>query len=160
MAAGLFDEDFKQYGGEDEELGFRLKRTGIRIVYAADALVWDADEGLTFEGVCGKYRQYGERGGALLFSKCPGYVSAFNMLEPVDFRADGIGVTLRKLLLRIVIVSPAARLIRIGLCAVDRRPLLFDPPGILYKYALTSSYLDGVKARNDVKRREGDSNGF
>jgi GT2 family glycosyltransferase len=35
---GRFDEDFTGYGHEDLELGYRLQRAGLPIVYAADAV--------------------------------------------------------------------------------------------------------------------------
>jgi len=41
LSAGLFDESFSGYGGEDEELAFRLVQNGVRIVWGADAHVWD-----------------------------------------------------------------------------------------------------------------------
>lgn len=40
-AAGGFDEDFRSWGGEDLELGFRLARHGLR--FAADADAWAVD---------------------------------------------------------------------------------------------------------------------
>ncbi|HEV2419180.1 MAG TPA: glycosyltransferase [Terriglobia bacterium] len=35
---GMFDEDFDTYGYEDIELGFRLQKAGIRLLYNADAI--------------------------------------------------------------------------------------------------------------------------
>jgi GT2 family glycosyltransferase len=39
-AAGSFDERFREYGWEDLELGFRLRRRGIPSILARDALVY------------------------------------------------------------------------------------------------------------------------
>src|ERR1700737_2123472 len=39
-AAGGFDESFREYGWEDLELGFRLRRMGVPSVLAKDALVY------------------------------------------------------------------------------------------------------------------------
>lgn len=36
-AAGRFDESFAEYGNEDVDLGVRLRRDGVRLVYRADA---------------------------------------------------------------------------------------------------------------------------
>jgi GT2 family glycosyltransferase len=38
--AGLFDEDFKIYGNEDLELSYRLRKSGISIVFCSDALAY------------------------------------------------------------------------------------------------------------------------
>jgi GT2 family glycosyltransferase len=38
LAAGLFDESFTIYGNEDVDLGLRLGRMGVELVFSADAL--------------------------------------------------------------------------------------------------------------------------
>lgn len=38
--AGLYDESFRVYGNEDTELSLRLIQSGVRLVYAADALAY------------------------------------------------------------------------------------------------------------------------
>lgn len=38
LEAGLFDEHFKEYGNEDLELSWRLRKSGIPLVYCKDAL--------------------------------------------------------------------------------------------------------------------------
>jgi len=151
LRIGLFDEYFSSYGGEDEELGFRLVGNGIRIVFGAEANMWDADSLLTLEGECSKYRSYGEKSGALLFAKCPDYrkYSAFSLLEPIDIYSDGIGVVIKKILLRLVMLPRLARYLRKALLFIDQRPLAIDPPGIFYKYVLSASYLEGVQARKE-----------
>jgi hypothetical protein len=115
--------------------------------------MWDADSLLTLEGECSKYRSYGERSGALLFAKCPDYrkYSAFSRLEPIDTRSDGIGAVIKKILLRLLMLPRLARYLRRALSFIDQRPLPFDPPGIFYKYVLSASYLEGVKARKNRK---------
>jgi chondroitin synthase len=153
LKVGLFDEAFSSYGGEDEELGFRLFGNGIRIVFGVEANMWDADSSLTLEGECSKYRSYGEKSGALLFAKCPDYrkYSAFSRLEPIDTRLDGKGTAIKKLLLRLLMLPRLARFMRSALSFIDQRHLPFDPPGILYKYVLSASYLEGVRARRKRK---------
>ncbi|OGO62062.1 MAG: hypothetical protein A2032_06520, partial [Chloroflexi bacterium RBG_19FT_COMBO_49_13] len=38
MEAGLFDDHFKEYGNEDLELSWRLRQSGIQLVYCSEAL--------------------------------------------------------------------------------------------------------------------------
>lgn len=40
LRVGLFDEAFTQYGNEDLELSVRLRRAGVRLVYAPEALAY------------------------------------------------------------------------------------------------------------------------
>ncbi|MBU1575743.1 MAG: glycosyltransferase family 2 protein [Candidatus Edwardsbacteria bacterium] len=40
VKAGLFDESFKTYSCEDTELGYRLKKSGLRFVYQPKAAGW------------------------------------------------------------------------------------------------------------------------
>jgi GT2 family glycosyltransferase len=42
LRVGLFDEAFRVYGNEDLELSVRLKRAGVRLVYAPGALAYQA----------------------------------------------------------------------------------------------------------------------
>jgi len=153
LKAGLFDETFSGYGGEDEELGVRLVGSGICIVFGAEALVWDADSSLTLKDACSKYRRYGESSGALLFAKCPDYrkYSAFSRLEPIDIHSDVIGAVVKKILIRLAVLPRLARYLRRALSFIDQRPFPYDPPGIFYKYVLSASYLEGVKARKNRK---------
>jgi chondroitin synthase len=153
LRVGLFDETFSSYGGEDEELGFRLVNNGIRIVFCAEANMWDADSSITLEGECSKYRSYGEKSGALLFTKCPDYrkYSAFSLLEPIDTHSEGKGVVIKKMLLQLMVLPRLARHLRMALSFIDLLPFPIDPPGIFYKYVLSASYLEGVKARKNRK---------
>jgi glycosyltransferase involved in cell wall biosynthesis len=153
LRVGLFDETFSSYGGEDEELGFRLFSSGIRIVFGAEANMWDADRLLSLEGECSKYRSYGERSGARLFAKCPDYrkYSAFSRLESINAHDDGAGGVIKKMLFRSVVLPRLARYLQKALSILDHRPLPWDPPGIFYLYVLSASYLAGVKARKKRK---------
>lgn len=151
MAVGLFDETFSGYGGEDEEMGFRLFCSGVRIIFGADAVIWDADDGLTLQIAYSNYKRYGADSGGVLFAKYPEYCrySPFSRLEPIDTHSDSIGVVIKKILLRLVMLPWLARYLCRALAFIDQRPLPFDPPGIFYKYILSASYLEGVYARKN-----------
>ena len=57
IAAGGFDERFREYGWEDLELGFRLRRMGVRSLLASDALVYHYKPALGREQFTGMARQ-------------------------------------------------------------------------------------------------------
>jgi glycosyltransferase involved in cell wall biosynthesis len=49
--AGSFDEDFRGYGFEDTELGYRLQKNGLRLLYNPDALAYHHKH-VTFAEAC------------------------------------------------------------------------------------------------------------
>jgi glycosyltransferase involved in cell wall biosynthesis len=54
----VFDEDFKTYGWEDTELGYRLERTGMRLLYNAEAVA-DHDHPTDLVRFCRRQYQVG-----------------------------------------------------------------------------------------------------
>jgi glycosyltransferase involved in cell wall biosynthesis len=52
---GVFDEDFKTYGFEDAELGYRLERRGLRLLYNPDA-VGHHVKFMSFQDACKRAR--------------------------------------------------------------------------------------------------------
>ena len=54
----VFDEDFKRYGWEDAELGYRLERNGMRLLYNADAVAYH-DHPTTLLQFCRRQYQVG-----------------------------------------------------------------------------------------------------
>jgi glycosyltransferase involved in cell wall biosynthesis len=147
LSVGLFDDAFTGYGGEDEEMGFRLYKNGVRLIFGERATMWDADSSSTFEKVCLKYKSYGENSGRILFNKWPDYgdFSLFSLLEPINFETDKIKKVIIKIFIRCALSPLFAKIVRIFLYRIDN--LQFDPPALLYKYVLAFSYLEGVKLR-------------
>ena len=73
IEAGLFDEDFKEYGWEDLELGMRLKKQGLRVTTNKRALGyhWKRRVGVAnLPELCLKERMRG-RTAVLFYSKHP-----------------------------------------------------------------------------------------
>jgi glycosyltransferase involved in cell wall biosynthesis len=67
--AGLFDESFRNYGSEDSELGYRLWRNGVRMVYEVGAMAEHFNEE-TMESLLRKRESWG-RSHLLLAMKHP-----------------------------------------------------------------------------------------
>lgn len=91
IAAGLFDEDFQEYGWEDLELGYRLRRLGLRAVKAAEAVSYHLQHRLTFAGIENMIRKEKERGhtAVIFYRKNPGLrVRLMTNLTPVAFFLD------------------------------------------------------------------------
>ncbi|MBI2914296.1 MAG: glycosyltransferase [Firmicutes bacterium] len=91
LRAGLFDEDFKEYGWEDFELGIRLKGLGLRMVRLPRARGYHFREPLSLAQLPSlKLKEWERgRGAVLLFSKHPTkHVKSVAMLHPAAFLLD------------------------------------------------------------------------
>lgn len=69
---GLFDEDFKLYGAEDQEFGIRIKKAGYKIGYIPKALTFNIRLEKTREEIFQRALESGEMA-ALLIKKHPEY---------------------------------------------------------------------------------------
>ncbi|OGI09590.1 MAG: hypothetical protein A2X41_06620 [Candidatus Margulisbacteria bacterium GWE2_39_32] len=63
---GGFEEDFKEYGFQDSELGYRLVKAGYHIKVNPNAIVYVFSAKLSFEKRCDKSRQAGHSAVVLL----------------------------------------------------------------------------------------------
>ncbi len=91
IEAGLFDEDFVEYGWEDLELGIRLKKLSIKPVKALDAKGYHYKSVLKVSMVPGLIEKERQRGhtAIILYRKHPTLkVRAMIMLSPVFFILD------------------------------------------------------------------------
>lgn len=148
LGVGLFDERFTGYGGEDEEMGYRLFQSGVRIVFEERARLWDGDDATTLERTCERYRNYG-MSAALLFAMHPGYrrYTSIHWHEPIDPCWDSTKVRLIKRIIRCLLRPSPAKLLQKWLQAMDSWRLPWNPPGLLYQYVLRACYQQGVRDR-------------
>jgi glycosyltransferase involved in cell wall biosynthesis len=149
LRVGLFDERFTGYGGEDEEMGYRLFHDGVRIVFDEKARLWDGDDTTTLDRTCARYRNYGERGAALLFALHPDYrrYTSLHWHEPIDSRCDNAKVRLIKGIIHCLLRQLVAKRLQEWLQAVDGWRLPSNPLSPLYQYVLRASYQEGVSGR-------------
>lgn len=70
LQAGLFDEDFTEYGWEDLELGIRLKKLGLKVVDNPEACGYHYQKKFTFEDFSQRTEREKKRAqGAIIFCK-------------------------------------------------------------------------------------------
>lgn len=60
--AGMFDEDFTEYGWEDVEIGYRLRRLGVRRVFNSRAIVFHCKPRWTAQDIPSLIRRAGSSG--------------------------------------------------------------------------------------------------
>lgn len=136
LQAGLFDEDFTAYGGEDLELGYRLHCCGARFAYAPRACSLHHHV-RPFEGTCDLMYTYGRRSLPLLVHKHPELAGLLRL-----GRADE---SLPRRLVRHVAMQPTlhAVLYRLG-----RWGVRYWTPELLFSYLIwyrrTRGYLDAA----------------
>ena len=70
LQVGLFDEEFRQYGGEDLELGYRLHCSGMAFQYVPRAVSLH-NHLRPFDKICALMRTYGSHSLPLLVKKHP-----------------------------------------------------------------------------------------
>jgi len=73
-----FDEDFKEYGLQDAEMGYRLKAAGYRFKVNPNAVGYIFGVGWTYEERCRRRRQVG-RSSVLFYKKHPTLLVKFNL---------------------------------------------------------------------------------
>ena len=78
LRVGLFDEDFRRYGGEDLELGYRLHRNGIAFQYVPEALSLH-NHLRPFDQNCDLMRTYGTHSLPILVRKHPELVDLLHL---------------------------------------------------------------------------------
>jgi glycosyltransferase involved in cell wall biosynthesis len=108
LAVGLFDERFRHYGGEDEDLGYRLSRMGLRLVFAEDARSLHHDQ-VDLHRYKMKLTETARWGLRVQVEKVPGYVEGTQVrfLLPIEWRKDATGRIVAKLAVR-AIANPLA----------------------------------------------------
>jgi glycosyltransferase involved in cell wall biosynthesis len=146
--AGVFDEDFREYGGEDTEMGYRLARNGGRFRYAPDAEShhWDLN---TVPEMARRLRRYGEAMLPILVRKIPEAKRELHLdlVEPAPWGRDGVSRTLQKALAAVLcrefLWRPAA-------FVADRIPRGLRADA-LFDFVRAAAYLDGYRA--SLRRR-------
>lgn len=100
LETGGFDEGFQHYGGEDEELWYRLcVKGGLRNVFVREAVSWHMDRGFSYQRMLDRMKVYGRFAAPIILQKHPAYFETgifTRHLEPVDFKSDRWGDILRK----------------------------------------------------------------
>jgi glycosyltransferase involved in cell wall biosynthesis len=140
--AGLFDERFRHWGGEDLELGCRLARAGGEFHFARDALCYQSDY-KDIASLCAAMRSYGEHSLPIIVEKHP-HLETLLHTDVVAASAGSVRPFARKLrilFLRFALWKPWVRLIR-SLAGLLNR--FFVPP-IVFDYLILSHSLRGYQ---------------
>lgn len=97
---GLFDENLKKYGSEDELFGYRFKKAGGKIVFCSDAKLIHYDQNIRPEYWRTKYIELGRYSLHTLAEVEPNLISGsvYKLLMPVT-ASDTLDIRIRKKLI-------------------------------------------------------------
>lgn len=127
LSLGMFDENFVKYGGEDEEMGYRLKKAGVRICYCegAKAIHYDV---VSFQRFKLKLFEWKKNAYPSIIKKHPDFFdhTNFNLFIPINYRKDGIKLSVKKYLSRIILNYPAVYILEKGLKITDNINLFYS----------------------------------
>ena len=139
LQVGLFDEDFRRYGGEDLELGYRLHRNGIAFQYVPQALSLH-NHLRPFDQNCTLMRTYGTHSLPILVEKHPELVDLLH-LGFTRRSSFSPGRLCYSLALASVVYAPLQTLARVG--------MNFFVPDLVFEYVWwyhrTRGYLDRLQ---------------
>ncbi|HIE03648.1 MAG TPA: glycosyltransferase [Candidatus Latescibacteria bacterium] len=154
LRAGCFDEEFRHYGGEDEDLWYRLcVLMGLRNVFVRGAVTVHSDPGFSYPRSLERIRTYSRCSVPVLLRKHPGYLNTgifIRLLEPLDIRKDRPSDLPKKALLALATSGP-------WIGWIEKATFRWEfggprVPGFLYGLVLCRHYRAGVRERKALLR--------
>jgi cellulose synthase/poly-beta-1,6-N-acetylglucosamine synthase-like glycosyltransferase len=146
---GGFDEAFRHYGCEDEELGMRLDAAGVPLTFSRDAISFCTDEDLTVTRASMRLLDYAGASVPVILSKHPEYARHLK-LRFLERPGPGLQKMAAMAVAMLYRPSIARQLLRY-LAAHDAHPT-FHPSDRLYQLVLLGYYLIGFRQRGQVRR--------
>jgi len=143
---GCFDEQFRVYGCEDEELGCRVQAHGIPFYFARNAEFEDNDTQM-LRRAAKRMFDYSCYSLPILLNKHPGY--AVHCLFPQLEYVNGFVFRLKRILFLSVLNRTLAEQLIHLLDFLDSKTERI--PALLYYYVMASFYVHGYKSR-PIKR--------
>ena len=148
---GLFDGDFKRYGGEDESFGYSLNQHGIRLVYAEDAksVHYDNNIGPSYWKI--KFIETGRYGIKVIMNKNSEYITKTNVkyIMPVSFKDDNIKDIIVKISLKIIMSKIFIKLLEFYAFKTDKFSVFYLP--LIFRILTASWVRKGFVNAHDIE---------
>ena len=150
IRVGPFDERLVAWGGEDLELGYRLKEMGLEFFYCPSAISYHTHF-RTLEEVCRLSETFGEQSVPILVRKCPVLRSTLwlDFEEPMRLSRDTLRRSLKKILLRITMKQPIYQAVKAFTSLFNR---IYVPMWI-FDYLLVYTRYRGFRITDDTDNR-------
>ena len=153
IQAGGFDESFSNYGGEDEELWYRLCVVrGLKNVFLKEAKTVHIDPDFSYRRSLERMRTYGRFSAPIISSKHPQYFDTdifIKNLEPINLRKDGLRDMLRKAFFTLATSPPGITWIEWATKKLEFN-LRVPFPQAFYGLVLCRYYRLGVRERRGL----------
>ncbi|MDP9960205.1 glycosyltransferase family 2 protein [Chryseobacterium lathyri] len=151
---GLFEEGLKKYGSEDEVFGYRLKKSGVKIVFCPSAKLIHFDSNILPQYWKIKYIELGRYSLKTLKEKEPELVenSLYNLLMPIDTKKEGIKTILSKLTIKLFSSSLFRVPIEKFVFATDGNKKFYTD--ILYRYITMAWIIEGFNSNKQIEKVE------
>ena len=142
LDVGLFDERFREFGGEDLELGYRLNRAGASFIYAPQAISLRRDY-RDVRQLCKAMETYGQHSLPILLERHPELEGLLkvDLLKPMVPSSGGMAMTIQKLLLRMALWRGWGKFLD-ALGEVGNRVFI---PTVLFDYLILFHRLNGFR---------------
>jgi len=148
LEAGMFDEGFRYYGGEDEFLGQCLKKNGVRLIFAEGARSIHY-EVLSLPRYKKKMFEYSKFGIRILKIKSPQYLenTYLKYLLPPSMEADCFRRLMIKVFIRTILNYLTINCLEKWLTITDNVLYLYFPS--LFRIISAGWIIEGQKLKHD-----------
>jgi glycosyltransferase involved in cell wall biosynthesis len=146
VRVGMFDSYLRFYGGEDFLMGYRLKGSGVRIVFEAEARTTHCDA-VTIDRYREKYRETAREGLSLIHAKDPCAIEAtgIKLLLPVRWRMDPLTVVLKKVMIRFLLNRFVVFALELWAKGTDRNSVCYSSS--CFRALQVAWYLQGLRSK-------------
>jgi GT2 family glycosyltransferase len=146
---GLFCEKFIGYGGEDTEFGYRIWKSGMKLVYLKEALVYHREKSPSIISFGEKYFRSGRDGAKVLNLINPDILRNTQLVYFEDSLLNkSILFKFKKTIYRIFVNKTIANIVGFFLIKTDRISFLYNAK--LYRYYLAYKFKEGKLAQKDM----------
>jgi glycosyltransferase involved in cell wall biosynthesis len=126
IAVGMLDEAFRYYGGEDEYLGYCLKKNGVRLLFCEAARTTHYDI-VSLSRYKHKVYESSTHALPVMMNKCPEYIASTKLhyLIPVSSYSDSFSMVLIKRVLRMLLNDVILSTLEYWLHRIDNVSLFY-----------------------------------
>ncbi len=148
LEAGMFDESFRYYGGEDEYLGQCLKENGVRLIFGENARSLHYDT-LSLHRYKRKMLESAKFGLKILKTKSPQYLESTQVkyLLPISIDKDSFKLIIAKVIIKATLNRFTVFCMEKSLALIDSIPPLYF--ATLYRMLLAGWIIQGQKLKGD-----------
>jgi glycosyltransferase involved in cell wall biosynthesis len=154
ITLGMFDMSFVKYGGEDEDMGYRLSQSGVRIMYCDNAKAVHHDT-VSLTRFKAKAIEWKRNAFPIISAKQQGYFERTNLrfLMPIKFENDGVWVTVKKVLLKCMLSKPVVFLLEKWALYTDTISFFYFPS--IYRALMAGWFLTTNSVSNSTSTGPG-----